>query len=74
MSIDKDKANVYKILSEIIQKCFLTFVLTVILCFVTYYLVTSEPEWAKTAPLATIEGVLTHTVYKMVSHFYPQKK
>lgn len=74
MSINKDQANVYKVLSEIIQKLFLTIVLTCILCVITYYLLTAEPKWAKTVPLGLIEAILTHTVYKMVAHFYPQKR
>ncbi|WP_288438138.1 hypothetical protein [uncultured Chryseobacterium sp.] len=74
MNVTKDQANVYKILTDIILKFILTIVFILAFCAVMYYLLKAEPQWAKTAPLATIELVLSGTVYKMVDHFYPQKK
>ena len=74
MSINKRQADVYVVLTDIIQKFILTIVFTICFVIVLYYLITSDPEWAKTAPLAAIELALTGTVYKMATHFFPEKK
>jgi uncharacterized YccA/Bax inhibitor family protein len=71
MNIDKEKVEVYKVLADIIQKLMLTIVFSIVFCVVIYFLLTSDPEWAKTAPLAAIELALAGTVYVMVKHFYP---
>lgn len=74
MSISREQANVYKIISDIIQKFILTIVFSAVFCVVMYYLIVSEPEWAKTTPLAAIELALSGTVYKLAGHFFPNKK
>lgn len=72
--ITKEQAQVYKVIADIIQKFILTIVFIIVFCFVMYFLLTSDPQWAKTAPLATVELALAGTVYKMATHFYPKKK
>lgn len=74
MKISRDQANVYKILSDIIQKFILTIVFIIVFCIVMYHLIFAEPTWAKTVPLAAIELALSMTIYKLVDHFYPIKK
>lgn len=74
MNITREQANVYKIISDIIQKFILTIVFSIVFCVVMYFLIISEAKWAKTAPLAIIELILSGTVYKLAGHFFPAKK
>lgn len=70
--ITKRQVDVYEALTNIILKAIIAIVLLVCFCVVLYFLLTSEPTWQKTAPLATIDGLMGATFYKLIDHFFPK--
>lgn len=74
MNVSREQANVYKILTDIFLKFFLTIVFSIVFCVVMYFLLMADAVWSKTGPLAAIELALSGTVYKLAGHFFPTKK
>lgn len=74
MAITRRQIDVYKELVDMILKAIIALVLLVCFCIVLYFLLTSEPNWEKTAPLGIVEALMAGSFYKLMPHFFPDRK
>lgn len=74
MSVSKRQIDVYKELVDMVLKAIIAIVLLVCFCIVLYFLLTSPPNWEKTAPLGLIETLMAGSFFKLMPHFFPSKE
>lgn len=72
-NITKDQAETFEILMNMFLKATFSIVVIVIL-ILTFCKLTKAKEWSETVPLATLEAILTNTVYRAFKHYFPVKK
>ncbi|HVD99080.1 MAG TPA: hypothetical protein VNB90_12810 [Cytophagaceae bacterium] len=68
--ITQEKVKVYEIIVNMTLKCICTLVSLGILIVVVYQMIRVEP-WQSKAVYAAFSAVLTGTVYKVFTHFFP---
>jgi hypothetical protein len=72
MNISKRQADVFKIMTDIILKCIVTFVSLGVFVFILYEFFNTECSWESKVPLGIVEAILAGTLYKMFDHFFPK--
>ncbi len=64
--MDREKAETYALLANVAAKLFLALLTGIVFIAVTAKLIL-DPQW----PIAVVETVLVHTVYRVFEHYFP---
>jgi uncharacterized membrane protein len=72
--MDREKAEVYVLMGNFIAKMFLVITNVILLFAVTSFMIwaaVNNGSWKRELIFGALDGVLAHTSYQMMKHFFP---